>query len=650
MLSLRSLVFAQSGINLAQANLEELLQTEVTSVSKKEQQLFQTPAAAYVLTGEDIRRSGVSTVPDALRLVPGLQVARIDANKWAISARGFNGLWANKLLVLVDGRVVYTPVSSGVYWDLQDVILEDIDRIEVIRGPGASMWGANAVNGVINIISKTAESTTGGLVSLSTGTGDRGIGSVRYGGRLASNGFYRLFLKQAAHGALVEDNGLDAGDNWRMTQAGFRVDLEWAAASSLTVQGSGLTGESGQRINPNLTSYVPTPLSIVEATSPAQAGNVLARWTRVASPDRTLSVQAFWDRSYRFVVGKGETTQTFDVELQQRQKAGRHDLVWGLGQRFWSDREEVKFSEYFDPSSSRTRLFNAFVHDEIAIAPRRVILTAGTKLEHNTVSGFEFQPTVRLTWLATTRQTAWTAISRAARTPSRVERALHVDYAAFPGEHGELVVLGIRGDPDLPNEHTTAYELGYRVNTRGGVLIDATAFYNVYDDLRTERRVVAFEPAPLPHVAIVRQYSSGMAGRSAGIELLAQWRPFPVWGVDAGYDWLQTRLTNAGDSPDGLALINRNPAHQVRLKSQLNLRRGWQFDATALHVGRLQSVDVAAYTRVDIRLGGPVAPGLSLDLVGRDLLQASHWEFDGFEGVYRGQAEREWSLKLKWTF
>lgn len=643
---------AQSATTLDQVSIEDLLNIEVTSASKKEQTLFRTAAAVYVLTNEDLRRSGVTTIPDALRLVPGLQVASIDANKWAVSARGSNGMWANKLLVLMDGRVIYTPVTSGVYWDLQDVLLEDVDRIEVVRGPGASVWGVNAVNGVINIISKPAESTQGGLVSVASGSVTPGIAAFRFGGHAGDRGFYRVFGKHASRGPFVDGTGADASDTSRMSQVGFRVDFAQNDTDSWSAQGSAQAGESGQRINQHLSSYVPAPRVILSNMSPAHTGNVLARWTRTRSRDSGMSLQAFWDRSYRFVVGKGETTQTFDVEFQHRFRPRRnHDVVWGAGQRFWSDREEVVFGEFFDPTSSRIRLFNAFLQNEIAIVADRLYLTAGVKFEHNSVAGVELQPTVRLAWLPTSRQTVWAALSRGARTPARLERALHVDVAAFRGAGGQLMVVGIRGNPDLRTEHTTASEIGYRIEPGTHLSFEVAAFYNVSRDLKTENAATAFETTPgPPHVLLLRQFASGMGSESAGAELLVRWRPAPIWTIEGGYDWLQTHLRDIGTTPEALIVSDRNPTHQARVRSQVNLHRSWQLDTTWMYVGALTSVDVPGYVRADVRIGGSIGPGLSLTLVGQNLLTPRHQEFAGFEGVYNSEVPRSWQAKLAWAF
>jgi iron complex outermembrane recepter protein len=638
--------------DLGELSIEDLMNVRVISVSKKEQDLFGVPSAVFVLTNETIRRSGATSIPDALRLVPGMQVAQIDGNKWAISARGFNGVWANKLLVLIDGRVVYTPVSGGVYWDLQDFPLDDIDRIEVIRGPGSTVWGANAVNGVVNIISKSSAATQGGLATVSTGTTDPAIASIRYGGRLASRGHYRFFVKNSNRGAMTDTGSTASGDQSRLTQAGFRSDMNLSPTDVLTVQGSILNGESGQRVNRHLESYTPVARVVVSSISPIRVRNLVARWERSFSPQSSFSMQAFWDHSYRLVIGKGETNQTIDLELQHRFAAGkRHDVIWGAGHRASSDHLEVVFAEYFDPANSRTKLSNVFLQDEIALVPGRLKLTFGSKLEHNTFAGFELQPTARIAWHPTGVQTVWGAISRAARTPSRLERSLHVDVAAFIGAGGQLTVIGIRGAADLKTEHVNAFETGYRIEPHPGLAFDVTAFYNQYDDLRTENAATIVETTGgPPRTARIRQYTSSMSGKNFGAEMLARWQVAPVWRLDAQYNRLQTDLKNIGTTPEATLFSDRNPRQQWQVRSQVNLTRTWQFDASLAHVGRLQSVDIPAYSRVDARLGGSLGAGINLSLVGQNLTNSRHLEFAGFEGVHFSEVRRNVYLKATWHF
>ena len=454
------------------------------------------------------------------------------------------------------------------------------------------MWGANAVNGVVNIISKSAESTQGVLVSASTGTSDPAIVSLRYGGKVASHGSYRVFMKQSNRGAMRDAGANATYDQSHLTQAGFRADLDLSPNDSLTVNGTIFNGDSGQRINRPLVAYAPTPRTEMGTIAPLRVRTMLARWERAVSPTSSFSVQAFWDHGYRVVVARAEKTQTIDFEFQHHLVAGRHDLVWGGGQRFLSDQTEVLFAEYYDPANTRTRLLNAFVQDEIAVVPGRLNLTLGSKVERSTIVGFELQPTARIAWLPTARQTVWVAASRAARTPSHLERALHVDLTAFSGAGGQLTVLGIRGNADVRTEHTNAFEAGYRAEPRAGLALDVTAFYNVYDDLRTENSVTTFETTQgPPRIVRVRQHANGMSARNFGAELLARWQVAPIWRLDAQYNRLRTDLNDVGTTPEALPWSLRNPSQQWQVRSQLNVTAAWQLDASLARVGSLQSVD-----------------------------------------------------------
>lgn len=641
---------AQSSINLEQATLEDLMNMEVTSASKKEQALFRAAAAVYVLTGEDIRRSGATNLPDALRLVPGLQVATIDGNKWGVSSRGFNGLWSNKLLVLVDGRSVYTPMSSGADWNLLDVMLEDVDRIEVVRGPGASVWGANAVNGVINIISKTSSATRGGVLSAASGSLAPGIASLRYGGRAGSRGHYRIFGKHSERGAMKDDLGKTAADASQLSSGGFRFDFEQNDTDHWSVLGSVAAGERGQRILEPISSYVPAAPPLIDSVETVTTSHVLARWTRKVSADSKLSAQVFWDRSSRLEAGKGDRAETLDFEFQHQFKPRRHhDVVWGAGQRFLSDHLDPTFALFLTPASSQRRLFNVFVQDEIRL-PNAVVLTVGTKVERQSGAGIEIQPTARVAWLPSGRQTVWAAVSRAARTPSRLERDIHNDFMAFPDARGTLNVLGLRGNPDLRAEHTVSYEAGYRLNPRSGVSLDGAIFYQRYSDLVTVNLDVRFVTTPAPaHLAIVNQFVSGMNGESVGGELLLRWQPLSIWTLDASVDYLRASFTDIGNAPGTTAYADREPRYQARVRSQLNLPGTWQADTTWTYVARLKGIEVPAYGRLDVRVGRTVA-GLTLNVTGQNLLRAQHREFGGFEGVFTSQVPRGWVASVTWAF
>src|SRR6266446_877925 len=449
---------------LKQLSLEELFDLEVTSVSQKPEPVSKTAAAVHVVTSDDIRRTGALSIPEALRYVPGVEVARVDSRSYAITARGFNGTTANKLLVLIDGRSVYTPLYSGVFWDAQDAFMEDIEQIEVIRGPGATVWGANAVNGVINVISKSAANTQGFLVTGGAGNMERGFAGARYGGALGPRAFFRVYAKAFDRGPSKLPHGQDAGDASRMHQGGLRADWTPTTADGVTVQGDFYGSGIDRR------SAGPTDIS---------GSNGLARWTRAFSGHSSLQLQGYYDRTKREIASTlNEALDTYDLTLNHHlAPAARHDVVWGLGFPLTDD--DVRNSSAllaFLPPRLTQRLYTGFVQDEIALEADRLYLTMGSKVEHNSYTGFEYQPSLRLAWMPKPEQTLWAAASRAVRAPSRIDRDFFV-----PAQPPYFLV----GDSTFQSEVLYAYELGYKSRPLTDLTASISTFYNVYDKLRS---------------------------------------------------------------------------------------------------------------------------------------------------------------------
>lgn len=413
----------------------DLMNTKVTTVSRKPQQLANAAAAIHVITQEDIRRSGATSIPEVLRLAPGVQVARIDANKWAISIRGFNGRFATKLLVLMDGRSVYSPLFSGVFWDLQDTVLADIERIEVIRGPGAALWGANAVNGVINIITKSSAETIGGHVNFGGGTEERSFATARYGMSLSEATNLRVYGKYVDRDAQADAAGNRAHDNWHTTRGGFRLDSQDRDGDLLTFQGDYLDGKRGETAQ---ISQLPTPLDpavshSVNLENPVSGGNLLARWQRNLSATSSFSGQLYYDHATLNAFNTRAKTDTFDLDFQHRFACGsKQDIVWGLGFRFGHDEIDNSFTINFLPAERDSQLYSAFVHDEIALVPEYLSLILGSRFEHNRYSGFEIQPNGRLLWTPDPHHTVWASVSRAVRTPSRGEQDILYRQSVIP--------------------------------------------------------------------------------------------------------------------------------------------------------------------------------------------------------------------------
>ncbi|MBI3129797.1 MAG: TonB-dependent receptor [Acidobacteria bacterium] len=604
---------------LSDLSLEELGNVEITSVSKLPERLAEAAAAVFVITAEDIRRAGAASLPEALRLAPNLQVAQVDASAYAISARGFNINTANKLLVLIDGRSVYTPLHAGVFWDTPDVLLEDIERVEVISGPGGTLWGSNAVNGVINITTRRASASAGGLLRLSGGTRDRASGGARFGGRLSDHTAFRVYGKHLERGASLHRNGTAAEDAWHKSQGGFRVDWE-REGDAATLQGDAYQGRLDQ------------PGSLDRTI---QGQNLVGRLGRIWSKDAELQIQFYFDRTKREYPGiYGEDRNTVDVDLQHRFKLGeRQEVVWGGGFRSYRDRIQNSGLLAFLPADTDHRLSNLFVQDRVGFLGGRLTLTLGVKAERNDYTGYEVQPNGRLGLKVNDHQFLWAAISRAARTPSRVDRDLYA-----PPNPPYLIA----GGPRFRSEALTAYEFGYRGRAGGRVSIVASAFYNDYAHLRS----VELGPSGAYTV------SNQMEGHTLGAEVWCEVAATGTWRVQTGYAYLQEdlRLLPGSTDPSGTRGAGNDPRHRASLRSLWDLGPNWELDCLVRHVASLPNPPVPAYTAVDVHLGWRPMRGLELALVGQNLTDARHVEFTPSAAAVPSVMERGARVKLTWTF
>jgi len=639
---------------LADLSIEELMNEPVTSVSKKDTKLTDSAAAIFVISQEDIRRSGSTSIPELLRMVPGLNVARIDANKWGVSGRGFNGRWANKLLVLIDGRSVYTPLYSGVYWDVQDLVLEDIERIEVIRGPGATMWGANAVNGVINIITKNAEDTQGGLVSAVTGGEDRGIGSVRYGGTLGRDAHYRVYGKSFTRDNLEDASGAPTFDHWNQSRGGFRSDWKLSDHNSLTVQGDIYAGVS-RNLAKGLVSLMPPRTASYNDLNELAGGNLLARWNHAFSSRSDIAVQFYYDQASRNSSGLSESRTTLDLDFQHHWTLSkRHDLVWGMGFRDSDDETKGSLVISYQPESFDINLFNIFAQDEITLAPDRLHLTLGAKLDHNSFTGYELQPTGRLLWTPNSRHSLWGSVSRAVSLPSRTTTGMRLNIAAFPGSRGSFNLLALVGNPQSKAEELLAHELGYRIQPSKRLFVDVATFYNQYDRLITlEPAVPFFEQTPAPaHLVIPLRFDNKIRGEAYGTELAATFHPNSRWKVSGSYSWLKMQLHRELSSGDTTAENQEgdSPAYQWGLRSQLTLPRNLELDTAWYFVSKLRHQNVPSYHRVDARLGWRLSEGLDLSVGIQNGLDPRHAEFGSGDGSFASQVKRTAYARFTWRF
>ena len=637
--------------DLTQSSMEDLMNIEVTSASKKEQKLSEVPAALFVITQEDIQRSGALNIPDLLRMVPGLDVAQISASTWAISARGFNLQFANKLLVLIDGRAVYTPLFGGVYWDTQDVPLEDIDRIEVIRGPGGTVWGGNAVNGVINIITRKAEETPGVLVTGGGGTVQQAFGTVQYGGKLNGDSSFRVFTKYQNINHSPDLVGQDDDDDWHLLHGGFRADSNLSEKDSLTVQGDTYTGNEGATI---IHSVLVPPANITEPVlAELSGGNILGRWNHVFSKRCDTTVQVYFDRYRRDGPESDETRNTVDFDFQNHIRLSeRHDLIWGLGYRHTWDETQGTIDQAFVPASSEGDLFNLFLQDEITLKRDRLYVYLGSKLENSYFTGFDLQPSARLAWTPSKRRTFWGAISRATRTPARRDVNLNAALAALPGP-SEAVLLG---DPNFKSEHVIAYELGYRGQPNERVSAAVSLFLNTYDGLESVEPQTPFVNGnSVPPLLIIPQVlSNKLHGHTEGVEAYLNWKVSRRWTVSPGYSLLQMHLHNDAGSLDTVSVADTqgsSPKHQARLLSHLELLRAFGWDVNAYFVDRLPAAPAPAYTRVDTQLTWRFAEAAEFSIAGANLLKDHHLEFNDFlQSVSSTLVKRSAYAKIIWRF
>jgi len=632
--------------DLANASLEQLMDIQVTSVSKKEQKLSRTAAAVFVITQDDIRRSGATNLPDVLMMAPGIQVARIDTTRWAITSRGFNGEYSNKMLVLVDGRSVYDPIFSGVHWDAQNMPLEDIERIEVIRGPGASVWGANAVNGVINVITRSASDTKGGLVSAGGGTDSDFFDTARYGG---SVGFtdYRIYSRSFNRNPLPAETGPGSGPGWTMMNLGFRSDSKLRNGDTLTVQAEGDRDRYGE--TDQIVSTSPPYVTISNDSYSASSEYLLAKWKRADGQNGGMSLQAYFDGTNRSGPGIEEKNRIFDVEFQHERRLGpRQDLIWGAGLRSDNTTAEAAITSF--QASDIDLILNAFVQNEIELKPDRLYLTLGGKLEHNSFSGFGFDPDVRLIWLASHRQSFWGSVSRALRTPALFERS-GTNTSVVPAQDGSLVTAMFEGNPAIHPEIMWGNEIGYRVHPSKTVSLDWTAFYDRYSQLRsTENMPPAVTGNAYPGMQI--QFGNGHKGETYGTEVAGSWNATSFWKWNMSYSWLRVKITDIPGRSywafEGDA--DPSPNHQFQVHSNLKLRRSIDFDTALYHVGPIDSQRLPGHDRLDARLGWQVRRGLEVSIVGQNLLGYRQIEFRSEGYTQAAESRRAFSGKMTWVF
>jgi len=633
-----------NNVDLSEVPLEQLLNMDVT-ILRGHDTLSKTPAAISVVTADDIRRSGAMNIPEALRQVPGMEVAQVNSSEWAVSARGFNDEFANKLLVLQDGRTVYSPLFSGVFWDTPGTMMEDIDRIEVIRGPGSTAWGANAVNGVINVITKNARDTQGWLTSAGAGNIDQGFINARYGGQFGSNVYYRVYGTYQNNDSFPQPNGREANDSWRLGRGGFHLDWYADDANLFTLQGDGYAGSMDETFtvfdvtSPTFTAQQPAVMDV-------RGANILGRWTHTFSDTSEFKAQLYYDRTSRDANIFAETRDTVDLDLQHNFALGeRNNITWGFGYRYSTARMSGSPTVMFVPADDHLNLFSSFVQDEVTILPERVKLTMGTKIEHNDFSGWELEPGGRVAWTPDDRNTFWASVSRAVRTPSRSDE--DIQFNEIQQTPFGPAVLQISGNHAFRSEKLMAYETGYRVHPCDKLSFDLATFYNVYTDLRSFKMGPGFPFIPTTEV-------NGMHGETYGLEAAATVELAPWWRLNPSYTLLKMELHKNSHSTDTTSAPldeGENPQQQFSLHSGMDLPKNISLDATLRYVDSLPSLQVDSYVTMDARIAWRPIKNLELALVGQNLFEARHAEFRPTQVQNQAtDVPRSFYAKVTWKF
>lgn len=605
-------------------DLTDLANTKVTSVSKKSEDYFTAPSAIYVITREDIKRSGATSIPEALRLAPGVQVARMGADRWAVATRGNNDTITNKLLVLIDGRSVYSPVFSGVNWDAQDIMLEDIKQIEVIRGPAGTLWGANAVNGVINIITEETVNTLENQVNFAYGNKEK-ITSARSGGNIDKNSHYRFYAKHSDKDSEKLLNGKDADDHWRTDQGGFRIDWDKTSKDFITLQGDTYVSNIGRTAIMPLIDF-PYKQRIIDDNN-IKGSNLIARITHNFSRDSSYIFQTYFDHFERnFDISK-EVVSTLDGDFQYNTLLGNaHDLTIGTGYRLVKHSQPERFYFNFQPTNRNDDLFSAFVQDKITLIPQTLFLTLGSKFEHNNYTGFEFQPSSRISWLISPNNTIWAAVSRAVRVPNRSEEDVTLITASVP----KAGYIALVGTSEMKSEEVLAYELGYRQRFMPNASMDISAFYNDYDNLRT------FEPTnPRDNILVPLLVLNMGKAKSHGVEIASTWNVNNKWSLSGSYSYLNisTKLEPTSKDTFLVSEEGKSPKNQFGVRSNVKLSDTVTMDNHLYYVDELKykenllRITIPSYYRFDTKLSWQPKDWIELSAVGQNLFTKYHKEF-----------------------
>lgn len=635
-------------------SLEQLTQVQVSSVSRHDQPLFDTAAAVFVVTRDDIRRSGATSVPEVLRMVPGLEVAQIDANKWAVSARGFNNRFADKMLVMIDNRSVYNQLYSGVFWDQTDVLLEDVERIEVVRGPGATLWGANAVNGVINIVTLKARDSHGAMVVADGGRMDQGV-VAHFGGTWGSTADYRVYGKYLHRSPLLAQDGSSSEDAGAEGRAGVRLDWKASGKNLFSFQGELYSDPEQQRVD---FDYASTAFSLNQVHG--AGGFAAARWDRQRNGSSGTAFQAYYSEDRRMEIGQFVHLRSIDLDLQDHRSLGtRSDVVWGAGYRWTSDSTGGAQSMFLHPEH-RTQLSSGFLQDQLTLVPQTLALTAGTKLLWNTYSHFEYQPSLRLLFRPTPTQSVWASISRAVRTPSDLDRDDRLEFS--DGMVGKLPMeILITGNPRFGSEILRAWEAGYRRQMSKAFSLDLAGFANHYSSLQgTLLGAPTPVRKPTPEILVPCTYLNALSSDAQGTEAALTWTPSTELRVQGSYTWMQNRFDNHGNS----AVVPLSGEDWTTPRNTFDVRSFWSpvpnwtlgaivngNSAINSSMGALvhnpSGYRIAGHTRLDLRAARRIGESGEFSVGGTNLLQHDHAEFISDYAMH-SQIPRSAYVRLEW--
>ena len=631
-------------------SIEELGQIQVTTASRRPESLEVTPAAVYVITAEEIRRSGVTTIPDALRLAPNVEVARNNSHQWTISIRGFSNDLSNKLLVLIDGRSVYSPLYAGVFWDVQDVLLADVERIEVVAGPGGAVWGANAVNGVINIITHSAPDRQGLYAEAGGGNYEQAFGAVRYGWKASDKLWASAFVKSFERDSTKTAAGADGHDDWHLSHGGFALTWQPDAGDRVNVRADLYDGDESVLTRSNFTLGT-LPATNIPGNVPLSGNSVTANWLHTLDAGASWRLQLYYDHTDRQIPGSfNEARSTYNVAfLHDLAAIGRHDLQWGVEFRSTGDDlGNTQFSSFIPPTRTDQTL-SAFAQDRIELTKNRTYLTLGAKFEHNDYTGYENEPNIRFTWQpGGGRQTLWAAASEAVRIPARLNTDLHL-YAPIAVPGAPPIYINVNGDPNFLSETLEAYEVGYRVPFSDKLSLDVAAFDNYYDHLQTNEAngPATVVPGPPPYIIIPAIQGNGMKGDNHGGSFALNWQPLTHWRLEFHGSFLHMDLEPKPGSTDvnSPKISGNSPRAMYSVLSFLELGKGFTLYTGLRHVDKLTALNVPAYDALDVNIAWRPNDRLRLSLTAQSLNDAEHVEFGNGTVVERSVFGRfEWRL------